>query len=307
METLTASKNQSVALHGLLTTIGMVSSDSRPYLNSESSVFKITNSLLTFFEDGDINPIKIVENQIDENIMHLYENIDQQTESMTAFYQNLTKDGISQAKRTLDLIEKNKFYSILMEMKSVSLVLKVKNAYLSQYRDSCINSWKDLSSDLNMEEVRSGMNRITHLVESFCSSKANMKFCGKLLFHYILLSSKRNYVMNGVISTVVRSNFPQKTLKLDGLLTEYKIISENDKKFLTQIATKTSESDQFCHVTCALEGEVNQLANEYDMHNFTATNINLTDSEKKTISMFFAQVNIYHFNLENMFCVKFLY
>lgn len=91
-------------------------------------------------------------------------------------------------------------------------------------------------------------------------------------------------------SIVHRSNFASHDVKYGALISEYKKAHEMDKRILGAILTDPSVKSPYCHVACALKGEKNNIANEFDETIYDEKGLKLSPAKKKVITSYMNSV-----------------
>ena len=202
----------------------------------------------------------------------LLDEIDAQTITLT--------NEIRDATRKLSL---ETTYQILDDMQGIYYAISIKKQHLDRYSNACIQNWGEVANTADLQHVNFQMGRLAAYTKRFCLSVSNLPFCKELIFQYMLLSILKHSVLNGVVTLVFQSKYPNHEYKLEALNGEQKaslqviflsviilpviflsviilsvIFLQYDRSHLMSIFNSGTGADSeasnynpYCHVVCA--------------------------------------------------------
>ena len=113
-------------------------------------------------------------------------------------------------------------YQILDDMQGIYYAISIKKQHLDRYSNACIQNWGEVANTADLQHVNFQMGRLAAYTKRFCLSVSNLPFCKELIFQYMLLSILKHSVLNGVITLVFQSKYPNHEYKLEALNGEQK-------------------------------------------------------------------------------------
>jgi len=286
-------------ISGVIDIVSSITAFCGPYGKAASAVLGIFNTFLGILGANGPSPMEQMTKLINKQTKQIKGMIEDQTDILLRALNQLGDQQVKLTQRVISKIDTTSFEDMVNEISGTELTLKVKKRHIEEHRDSCINNWSEISVEADLQKVVFQMGKLASLTNTFCYSRPNLDFCGRLIFLYTTLAISRNYVLADTIALIRRSEFPNQEYKLNGLLAELEVMMQGDKEFLKPLVNANSSvEDPFCHVTCALQGIENKLQenNKWIWQNndqkFTASNMTLTDEHKDFMCKYFAQLNL---------------
>ena len=164
----------------------------------------VVTSILGLFGSSP-SDAEVIGGLIEEQTAHIEDLIENQTEILLKSLEKLAENQAKLAENIVKEILTENYFKIMDDIHGVILALKIKMEHINLYKDTCILSWADISSEMDMEQVNMQFGRIGSYMSRFCASRPNTEYCGELIYQYVLMASLRDMVIRTIFNKPLNS------------------------------------------------------------------------------------------------------
>ena len=138
--------------------------------------------------------VDILSGLIKKQTEHIENLIEEQTEILLEAIEKLGEQQVKLAEGVVKELFTENYRQMIDYIHGVNTALKMKMEHINKYKETCVESWTDISTETDMQEVNLQFGRIGSYMQRYCASRPNMMYCGELLYQYVLMASLRDMV-----------------------------------------------------------------------------------------------------------------
>ena len=181
--------------NGVIGLVAMGAAFFPPVGTAVAAVLGVATAILSLFNNGP-SDAEIMENLIEVQTVKIENMIRDQTEILLKSLNKVAEQQQQLADSVVKQLLIENYYNIMDDIHGVNSALKIKMEHIliRLYKDTCVMAWTDIATETDMQSVNLQFGRIGSYMQRFCGNKANMNFCGQLVYQYVLMAAERDMV-----------------------------------------------------------------------------------------------------------------